>query len=86
MLTEDLINKAHKEATVQIGARKGFLKKTCPPMGTLAAAYWMGVMFVVNPLKLSMSRMIFWSDDEKMIFLLSRDASEKIFKKNAGLK
>jgi hypothetical protein len=83
MITEQQINAAHAEATAQRGPRKGRLKATCPPMGTLAAAYWQGVMFEVNPLKVSIARMIFMSVDEREMFDLAQAGAKAMMKKRA---
>lgn len=68
MLTTEMINAAAAEAVCQSGPRKGMFKKTCPPMGTLAAAYWQGAMMVLNPHKVSMMQVIFFSDDQRKLF------------------
>lgn len=68
MITEAQINEAHRLATAQTGPRKGKLKATCPPMGTLAAAYWQGCMMEINPLKVSIGRLIFMSPEERLMF------------------
>jgi hypothetical protein len=37
-------------------------------MGTLAAAYWQGCMMEINPYKVSISRLIFMSPEERLMF------------------
>lgn len=68
MISEAQVNEAHRLAVAQSGPRKGHLKATCPPMGTLAAAYWQGCMMEINPHKVSIARLIFMSPEERMMF------------------
>lgn len=68
MISEAQVNEAHRLAVAQSGPRKGKLKATCPPMGTLAAAYWQGCMMEINPLKVSIARLIFMSPEERLMF------------------
>lgn len=68
MISEAQVNEAHRLAVAQSGPRKGRLKVTCPPMGTLAAAYWQGCMMEINPYKVSIARLIFMSDEERLMF------------------
>jgi len=68
MISEAQVNEAHRLAVAQSGPRKGCLKATCPPMGTLAAAYWQGCMMEINPYKVSISRLIFMSPEERLMF------------------
>ena len=68
MITEEQINEAHRLAVAQSGPRKGRLKATCPPMGTLAAAYWQGCMMEINPFKVSIARLIFMTPEHRELF------------------
>ena len=68
MNVEELVNAAHKQAVCQAGPRKGRLKATCPPMGTPGEAYWLGCMYELNPYKVSIARLIFMSDEERLMF------------------
>jgi hypothetical protein len=68
MISEAQVNEAHRLAVAQSGPRKGHLKASCPPMGTLAAAYWQGCMMEINPHKVSIARLIFMSPEERLIF------------------
>jgi hypothetical protein len=68
MISEAQVNEAHRLAVAQSGPRKGRLKATCPPMGTLAAAYWQGCMMEINPYKVSIARLIFMSPEERLMF------------------
>ena len=68
MITAEQITEAHRIAVVQSGPRKGRLKSQCPPMGTLAAAYWQGCMMEINPHKVSIARLIFMSPEERLMF------------------
>lgn len=68
MLSEAQIIAAANECICQSGPRKGQFKKTCPPMGTLAAAYWQGAMMVLNPHMVSITQIVFFSDDQRYLF------------------
>ncbi len=68
MISEAQVNEAHRLAVAQTGPRNGHLKATCPPMGTLAAAYWQGCMIEINPFKVSIARLIFMSPEERLMF------------------
>jgi hypothetical protein len=78
MITEAQINEAHRIAVAQSGPRKGRLKANCPPMGTLAAAYWQGAMMAINPYKVSIARLIFMSPEERQMFDLVQASTEAI--------
>ncbi len=77
-LTEEHINAAHREAVCQSGPRKGKLKSKCPPMGTLAAAYWQGAMLVMNPFKVSVGQMIFFTPEQDLLFRIAKEETEKL--------
>jgi hypothetical protein len=81
MITEAQINEAHAMATVSKGANKGRLKKTCPPMGTLAAAYWQGCMMGANPYKVSIAQMIFFTPEQQQMFDLAHKAAADIIRR-----
>lgn len=82
MLSEAKINEAHRIAVAQSGPRKGKLKAKCPPMGTLAAAYWQGAMMAVNPHKVSIAQMIFFTDEQREMFeLVKRSADDVVAKR-----
>ena len=49
------------------GKHKGQLLAKCPPSGTLAAAAWQGAMRAVNPFKVSISAMLFMTDEQRAI-------------------
>ncbi len=68
MLTTEMINAAAAECICQSGPRKGLFKKTCPPMGTLAAAYWQGAMMVLNPHKVSIGQIIFFTPEQHELY------------------
>lgn len=78
MITEAMINEAHRAAVAQSGPRKGKLKSQCPPMGTLAAAYWQGAMMAFNPHKVSIARLIFMSAEEREMFDLVRASADAV--------
>lgn len=78
MLSEEQINEAHKQATCQSGPNKGRLKAQCPPMGSLAAAYWQGAMMAVNPRKVSISQIIFFSPEQHWLFDAAKDAADRV--------
>ena len=68
MNVEELVNAADKQAFCQSGPRKGRIKANCPPMGTPGEAYWLGYMSVVNPLKVSIARLIFMTPEHRELF------------------
>jgi hypothetical protein len=81
MITEAQINEAHAQAIAQSGPRKGQMKKTCPPMGTLAAAYWQGVMMELNPYKVSIGQMIFFTPEQQQMFDIAQKATADIIRR-----
>jgi hypothetical protein len=81
MITAEQINDAHRVAVAQSGPRKGRLKAQCPPMGTLAAAYWQGCMMEINPHKVSIARLIFMSPEERLVFDAAQAAVRAVAKK-----
>jgi hypothetical protein len=81
MITEAQINEAHTLAVAQSGPRKGQLKKTCPPMGTLAAAYWQGCMMEINPYKVSIAQLIFMSPEERLMFDAAQASTRAVIAK-----
>ena len=78
MLTEAQINEAHRQAVAQSGPRKGQLKASCPPMGTLAAAYWQGAMMAVSPRKVSITQIVFFTPEQHWLFDAAKDAADRI--------
>jgi hypothetical protein len=68
MNVEELVNAAHKQAVCQSGPRKGRLKANCPPMGTPGEAYWLGCMYELNPLRVSIARLIFMTPEHRELF------------------
>jgi hypothetical protein len=84
VITEEQINEAHRLAVAQSGPRKGRLKATCPPMGTLAAAYWQGCMMEINPHKVSIARLIFMSPEERLMFDTAQAATRAVARKRAA--
>jgi hypothetical protein len=81
MITEAQINEAHAQAVAQSGPRKGQLKKTCPPMGTLAAAYWQGCMMELNPYRVSIAQMMFFTPEQQMLFDLAQKSAADIIRR-----
>lgn len=63
------------EAVAQSGKHKGKLKAKAPPSQTLAYAAWQGAQMVCNPFKVSISGLMFMTDEQREIF---REV-EKIF-------
>jgi hypothetical protein len=57
------------------------MKKTCPPMGTLAAAYWQGVMMELNPYKVSIGQMIFFTPEQQQMFDIAQKATADIIRR-----
>jgi hypothetical protein len=81
MITEAQINEAHTLAVAQSGPRKGQLKKTCPPMGTLAAAYWQGCMMEINPHRVSIAQMIFFTPEQQALFEMAQKSTAEIIRR-----
>lgn len=82
MLSIEQVNAASAEACCQSGPRKGQLKSKCPPMGTLGAAYWQGAMMAVNPHKVSIMQIVFFTPEQNWLFEAARDAADKIVARN----
>jgi hypothetical protein len=81
MITEAQINEAHAQAVAQSGPRKGCLKKTCPPMGPLAAAYWQGCMMEINPHRVSIAQMIFFTPEQQALFEMAQKSTAAIIRR-----
>jgi hypothetical protein len=81
MITEAQINEAHAQAIVSKGPRKGYLKKTCPPMGTLAAAYWQGCMMEINPHRVSIAQIIFFTPEQEALFEMAQKSTAEIIRR-----
>jgi hypothetical protein len=81
MITEAQITEAHTLAVAQSGPRKGQLKKTCPPMGTLAAAYWQGCMMEINPHRVSIAQMIFFTPEQQALFEMAQKSTAEIIRR-----
>jgi hypothetical protein len=81
MITEAQVNEAHTLAVAQSGPRKGQLKKTCPPMGTLAAAYWQGCMMEINPHRVSIAQMIFFTPEQQALFEMAQKSTAEIIRR-----
>lgn len=81
MITEAMINEAHQQAVAQSGPRKGKLKAKCPPMGTMAAAYWQGCMMALNPYKVSIGQIIFFTPEQQALFDVVKDATDALVAK-----
>jgi len=81
MITEAQVNEAHALAVAQSGPRKGQLKKTCPPMGTLAAAYWQGCMMEINPHKVSIAQIIFFTPEQEALFEMAQKSTAEIIRR-----
>jgi len=81
MLSVEQVEAAQRDAVCQRGPRKGRLKANCPPMGTLAAAYWQGVMIATNPFKVSIAQMIFFTPEQQWLFDLVKGETDKMVAK-----
>ena len=75
-------NAAKAGAVCQRGPKKGYLKASCPPMGTDAAIYWQAANYVYNPLKVSMMQMVFMTDEQRAFFDVVTYTLEKLKAKN----
>ena len=73
MITEAQINAAQAQATVSKGPRKGKLKHQCPPMGTLAAAYWQGAAAGLSTHKLGIGHLVSFTDEQREMFDIVRE-------------
>lgn len=78
MITEAQINEAHAQATVSRGPRKGRLKHQCPPMGTLAAAYWQGCAAGFCTHKLGIGHLMWFTDEQREMFEIVREQARAI--------
>jgi hypothetical protein len=78
MITEAQINEAHAQATVSRGPRKGRLKHQCPPMGTLAAAYWQGAAAGFCTHKLGIAHLMWFTDEQREMFDIVREQARAI--------
>jgi hypothetical protein len=50
-------------------------------MGTLAAAYWQGVMMELNPYKVSIAQMIFFTPEQQQMFDIAQKATTDIIRR-----
>lgn len=82
MLSVEQVEAAQHDAVCQRGPRKGRLKANCPPMGTLAAAYWQGAMMAVNPHKVSIMQIMFFTPEQHWLFDAAKDAADRIVARN----
>ena len=82
MLSISQVNAASHEACCQSGPRKGQLKSKCPPMGTLAAAYWQGAMMAVDPRKVSIMQIVFFTPEQHWLFDAAKNAADRIVARN----
>jgi hypothetical protein len=59
---------ALKSAVSTRGPNKGRLLSKCPPSNTLAAAAWQAAMINVNPYKVSICALMFFSPEQRAIY------------------
>jgi hypothetical protein len=50
------------------GKHKGQLLAKCPPSNTLAAAAWQAAMLACNPFKVSISALMFFTDEQRAVY------------------
>jgi len=55
------------QAMATRGPRKGYLKASAPPSGTLAYAAWQGAMLSCNPYKASIAALMFATPEQRAI-------------------
>ena len=67
MKISEKASKALYGAAIKKGARKGLLLKSAPK-DKLARAAWYGAQIVCNPYKVSISAIMFFSDEERAIY------------------
>lgn len=63
MENRDRVLAAIEKAFAQRGAYKGYLKATCPPIGTDGGAAWQAIMSFANPYKVSVLHYLMMSED-----------------------
>ncbi len=68
MITKEQVAAAAAEAICQSGPRKGLFKKSCPPMGTLGAAYWQAAMIVTEPRKASIFQIAMFTPEQHDLY------------------
>jgi len=56
------------EAFVQIGPRKGMLKKKCPPMNTYGSAVWNAILMYSNPYKVGFGHLFFMDAETRELY------------------
>jgi len=72
---------AQDGAFCKSGPNKGYLKSSCPRMGTDAAIFWQACAFVVNPCKVSIAQLIWLNDDQQAFFNLVQSLVTEMLKR-----
>ena len=78
----DKIIMGMNEAFVQIGSRKGLLKKKCPPMNTYGSAVWNAIQSYSNPYKVGLGHLLFMDRETKELYDYVRQIGKQIDLRN----
>jgi hypothetical protein len=68
MIISDTAARALKAAVASKGKHKGLLLSKAPPSQSLAYAAWQAAQMCCNPYKVSITGMIFMSDEQREIY------------------
>lgn len=68
MIISDKAAHALKAAVTSRGPKKGLLLAKAPPSGSLAYAAWQAAQMCCNPYKVSISGLIFMSEEQRAIY------------------
>lgn len=70
------------EAFVQMGSRKGLLKKKCPPMNTYGSAVWNAIQYHSNPYKVGFGHLYFMDAEIRELYDYVKDLGKSIDLRN----
>ena len=74
----DKIIMGMNEAFVQIGSRKGLLKKKCPPMNTYGSAVWNAIQYHSNHYKVGFGHLYFMDKEIRELYEYVKDLGKSI--------
>jgi len=66
------------EAFVQIGSRKGLLKKKCPPVNTYGSAVWNAIQYHSNHYKVGFGHLYFMDKEIRELYEYVKDLWKSI--------
>lgn len=64
----ELIKQGAIEAYSQRGSTKGYMKAKCPPVDTLGAAVWQGLIGHVNPFRMGICHLLFLTPKNREVY------------------